>query len=148
MAELRDATIGDIPWLMEQAKEFAVFYGIKNDFAGNEKYLSEYVERIINDHYFRIVELGNKPVGFMAGYRSGHYLNPDIQVLAELFWWVIKEYRNSGVGKLLLEEFIKYGEDNADMISFTLEDVSPFREEFLISKGFRMKERIFIKEMN
>jgi len=52
------------------------------------------------------------------------------------------------VGLMLLEEFTDWGKRNADWISFSLEDKSPVKDTTLTKRGFRLKERSFILEVN
>lgn len=144
---IRDAKVDDIDWLMEQVRDFAKFYGTKANMAGNEEYGRKYLKHLMGYHFFKIAETqSGVRAGFIVGLISKHHFNPDLEVMTELLWWVPENLRHTGAGKKLFDAFMEYGENNVNLISFTLEDNTPLEDEFLLKRGFRLKERAFIKE--
>ncbi len=50
-----------------------------------------------------VAEMNDRVVGAVGAMASPLYANKSVLVGAELFWWVEPEYRNTGVGKLMLK---------------------------------------------
>lgn len=149
--KIRPADSRDIHWLCGQLKNFANFYGTHYNLFPDEDSAANTLSVIINDHYVRMAyeekEKSNKRVGFIAGIRTTHFLNPKIQLLSELFWWVDEKYRYSRAGLLLLNDFIEYGKKECHWVQFTLEHHSPVKDETLIKKGFKLQEKSFLMEI-
>lgn len=145
---VRAATPEDITWLLTQLKEFSAFYGTKKPLFGDEEYSRAKLLELIDQHLFLVaIEDLRGPVGFICGLSTPHFMNPDIQLLAEMFWWVVPECRGSKAGALLLNKFIQWGKENADWITFTLEHHSPVRDHILLKRGFKYQERAFLLEV-
>lgn len=148
MIRIRQARLDDVEWILAQVSDFSKFYGAAFDLSGNKEHGRKYISFLIEQHFVRVSEIDGKLTGLIAGLVVPHHFNPDLKGLNELLWWVPDEFRKTGSGKLLLEAFLMYGEHNGfDFISFTLEDNSPVRESTLTSRGFRMKEKTYIKEV-
>jgi hypothetical protein len=81
-----------------------------------------------------------------------HYLNPDLLVLTELFWWVVPKYRGGSAGGRLLLEFEEFGRRRgANLICMTLEqrtiDEGLIDPRSLLSRGYIEKERAYLLEL-
>jgi N-acetylglutamate synthase-like GNAT family acetyltransferase len=148
MIQIRLATVQDVDWLFACCEEFAAFYDSKISLAANPTYGKQFLAEVVEKHFVRIGVKDGVRAGFIAGLVAGHHFNPDIVQLTELLWWVPQAYRHTGVGMRLFEEFVKFGEDHCNWISFTLEDNSPIKDTFLLKRGFRMKEKVYIRECN
>lgn len=146
MVTTRPAFISDVEWLFEQCEAFAKFYGSKISLAGNPEYGKMFLGGLIENHYVQIGLKDGVRAGFIAGMVTPHHFNPNIKQLAELLWWVPEEFRNSGVGAKLFAEFITFGKENCDWITFTLEENSPVGDAVLLKRGFRMTERAYLME--
>lgn len=145
---VRRGTPEDIGWLVDQLKDFSLFYGTKRPLYTSEDFARKGLEKIINEHLLIIAEKdGVGPVGFIAGLFVPHVFNPDIFVLNEAFWWVPELYRGTRAGALLLREFVAWGKKEADWILFTLENESPVNETALLRHGFTFKERSYLLEV-
>ena len=150
MIQLRDANADDIPWLLEQLKDFSDFFGSKHSLFPSKKYGTEKLRELIEGHVMCVAhsDIEAKPcVGFISGILAPHFFNPEIIVLTELFWWVTPEWRNTRTGLMLLEEFIKVGTQKANWILMTLEEDSPVNPTSLIKRGFKVKEHNYLKEV-
>lgn len=112
---------------------------------------SEHVGKLLNNalehHVTFVAERGEERVGFILGCKMPHPFNPRIRTLSEQLWWVTEPYRGSRAGLLLLKAFVAWGEQNVDVISFGVEARSPVRDATLERHGFRLQERIFIREV-
>lgn len=146
MIKIRQAYKADVPWLFTQCEEFARFYGSKISLAGNPEYGRQFLTELVEKHFVRIGEHDGLAVGFIAGTVGPHHFNPDIIQLTELLWWVQPKARTSGVGMRLFEEFMNFGETECNWITFTLEEISPVSDRFLLKRGFRMTEKAYLKE--
>jgi hypothetical protein len=146
MLSTRRAKALDVEWLFACCEDFAKFYGSKISLAGNPEYGRIFLKDMIDRHYVLIGLKDNEPVGFIAGLITPHHFNPDIRQLAELLWWVPEQFRNTGIGMLLFNEFMEFGKENCDWITFSLEEISPIKDTFLLKRGFRMTERAYLKE--
>lgn len=148
MNRIRLATVDDVEWMFECCKEFAAFYGSKISLAAKPEYGKQFLTEIVEKHFVRIGTRDGVRAGFIAGLVAPHHFNPDIIQLTELLWWVPPMYRHTGIGMQLFDSFMVFGEDHCDWVTFTLEDNSPIKDTFLLKRGFRMKERAYIKECN
>lgn len=145
---IRRAHHNDLDFLLAQLREFSQFFGTEKALFGDESYARQTLLGMIADHPFFVAEgEGAGPVGFVAGLITPHLFNPNIRVLAETFWWVSEEHRGSRAGLMLLEEFVKFGKENVDWITFALEEKSPVNEKALTKRGFKLQERSYLKEI-
>ena len=48
---------------------------------------------------------------------------------------------------MLLKKYIEFGKKVANWIIMTLEDASPVKDESLLKRGFKLKERSFFLEV-
>jgi RimJ/RimL family protein N-acetyltransferase len=138
----------DLPWLIDQLKEFSQFYGTKKPLLKDEDYARSSMLTLIENHFVRIAEKDGVLVGFIVGLFAPHPFNPEIKTLTEQFWWVSEEYRGTRAGLLLLEAYMAWGQENADWVVFTLESKSPVREQTLINRGFQLYERSYLLEVS
>lgn len=146
---VRTAVVNDLDWLVQELKLFSDFYKTKHPLFGHEQFVREGMVTMIEKHLVLIAEKeGVGPIGFIAGLLVPHIFNPLIRCLTEAFWWVKEEFRSSRAGYLLLMEFIEFGKQNADWILCTIEEHSPINQEALTDRGFKLKERNYIMEVN
>lgn len=146
MISTRPAFIGDVDWLFEQCDAFAKFYGSKISLAGNPTYGKFFLQSLIDNHYIQIGMLDNTRAGFIAGLVTPHHFNPDIKQLSEILWWVPEEFRSCGVGAKLFKEFVEFGRENCDWITFTMEANTPIDDSILTKTGFRLTEKAYLME--
>ena len=143
---LRNAVLSDIEWILPELKAFAEFYASSHSlFSDDDGFNRNTLKLIIENHYFMVSESNEKPSGFIAGLISQHLFNPKIKTFTELFFWVKPEYRGSRAGSALMDDFTKFGEQY-DWTIMTLESESPIKDSSILKRGFREKERSFIKE--
>lgn len=96
-----------------------------------------------------IVGLSNdEPVGVIGGVLVNNLFNPAIKTLAELFWYVVPEYRKTKIGLLLLKAFEKVGKDLANEITFSiLLSNNDIKIETMEKLGYSLQEFGFQKEL-
>lgn len=153
---IRRASVTDITWLLEQLRAFDRFFGGKHSlFPSKDEVAIEIVGKLVETQPFFIAERSEREsdapdderMGFIAGALGPHPYNPELVVLAELFWWVDPAYRGSTVGARLFETFVQYGREYADWIQMTLEANSPIDPATLERRGFVPHERTFLLEV-
>jgi len=146
---VRPASTADIPWLLSQLKKFSEFFGSKIPLFEDEAHSTQGLHSMICDHVVFIAEQdGVGSVGFISGWRTQHPFNPKIRWLAETFWWVDEPWRGTRAGLMLLNKFTEWGKQNADWITFGLEENSPINDKTLIKRGFRLHERSYLMEVS
>lgn len=134
--------------MLDQLRQFSQFVGTKRPLFADEGFAREKMISMIREHVVLVAEKDTQRMGVIAGILVPHFMNPKIRVLAEMFWWVQPEHRQTRAGLLLLKEFIRYGKEAADWITFALEHNSPVRDETLLRHGFSPLERNFILEVS
>lgn len=148
---IRSANDSDIQWLTDQMIEFSKFQGTKISLFSTPEFVKIGLKNLIDNHFFKIACGCNDGIiermGFIAGILMPHPYNPRIRIFAEQFWWVEPKFRNSRAGLLLLNEFMGFGEKNADWVTFTIESKSPVSEKTLTRRGFQIQELSYLKEV-
>jgi GNAT superfamily N-acetyltransferase len=64
-------------------------------------------QQMMDQGLLLFAEVEGKPAGSVGAMASPLYANRTVMVAAELWWWVEPEYRNTGIGKLMLMEMEK-----------------------------------------
>lgn len=146
MIKVRQARTEDVPWLLKELAEFSKFYGTKNKLFGDQDYNTEYIEKVMDQHFILVSENDEELTGFIAGLLMLHPFNPKVKVLQELWWWVPEKFRGGRSGFKLFKDFCDFGDKYCDMTLFTLEDASPVSETMLTKRGFVKKEVTYVRE--
>ena len=148
MVNVRNATHKNIDWIMTELKEFAKFFGSKHSLYGDEEYVRNGLEILIDDHILLIAEDDLGLTGFIAALVLPHIFNPNIKTVIEIFWWVPEEHRHTRSGFLLLKELIKASDElGASWITMGLQNGTDVKEESLAKLGFHLHERNFLREI-
>ena len=145
--EVRWAKDSDLPWVVEELRNFSEFHDSKYDLFLNEENTEAVMKITMKDHVLMVAEKDNTLMGFISGYFVPHPFNPELQTLCEQFWWVPEIHRKTRAGLLLLNNFIKFGKEAAQWVIMTIEEKSPVNENSLIKKGFRLHERSYLMEV-
>lgn len=153
MTVVRRADLTDIPWLLDQLRAFDTFFASKHRLFPTEEVARAFLEALIGDadQPFFIAQ-NDVRTGFIGGTIGPHYLNPDLVVLTELFWWVVPAHRGSSAGGRLLVEFEEFGRQRgAQLICMTLEqrtiDEGLIDPRSLVARGYVEKERAYLLEL-
>ena len=143
---VRPGNPGDMLWMLEQLKEFSVFFGTKISLY-EESFAIEGLTKLMDNGLTLIAKRGDQRLGFIVGAITPHLFNPNVLVITELLWWVDPKHRNGKAGYLLLQEFIKWGKNNVDWIIFSLQEKTQVNEETLLKQGFEKIERSYLIEV-
>lgn len=147
---VRPATDADIDWLATQLREFSAQYGTKIEPFPDEDVARAWIHKMIREQVFLVADgyRDHERVGFIAGLIGSHLYNPRIRVLNELFWWVVPEHRGGPAAARLIDEFTTYGRANADWITFGTTKDTPIKDETLVKRGFVLREKAFMLEVD
>lgn len=146
MISIRRAEVRDIDWLLIQLKQFAEFLKTKHSVYGDEQYARSGLQVLIEKHVFLIAEKNGDPIGFISGFFTPHLFNPNLKILCELFWFVIPEFRRSRAGSMLLNEYMRFGKENAQWITMALNRFTQVNEQSLLKRGFQLHEKTYLFE--
>jgi predicted N-acetyltransferase YhbS len=144
---IRPATSDDLPWLIEQVREFAKFNNTKFFIFPSEEKARAGLIRMMEGHFMRIAEKDGKSVGFIAAWWVMHPYNDELPLLSETFWWVAPEHRQGRAGLMLLDEFVAFAKEHVKWATFSLLENSPVNERVLLKRGFRKHETAYLLEI-
>jgi hypothetical protein len=93
-----------------------------------------------------IVRCDGEPVGALGSILTPNIYNPTYKVLAEMFWYVLPEYRNTRAGLMLLNAFDQKASEIADESTLSLLSSSKVNTASMEKRGFKMVELGFNKK--
>lgn len=102
---IREATVADIPRLIEMGHRFVSETSYKDHLEENPEQMKILAEQIISNPNGRILvaEKDQKPIGMLALILFPHYLSGEL-VAGEVFWWVEPEARKGRTGLELMKK--------------------------------------------
>lgn len=110
----------------------------------NQKRIDELCHMMGQSKTAWVVKHNEIPIGALGALPVPHVFNPDITCLAEIFWYVLPEYRNGRAASLLLNRFCEESK-NYDESCFSLLVESEAVSKSLKKRGFMLKELGFKK---
>jgi hypothetical protein len=140
---VRYATSADISWMIAELKDFDDFYAARRRLYPGQEEAERKLEVLIKNH---VCLVAPDVRGFIAGLLAPHYMNDEIVVLTEVFWWVPKEHRRSRVGYQLLKRFTEHGRKVADWVIVTSGVSYPICGRIFERLGFRKQETCYLLE--
>lgn len=150
MINVRRAELIDVPWLVDQLRDFADRYGTRRNLCPDDpSEAAAIVGQMVTDHVFFVAERAGEYLGCVAGYLVGHPFNPSIRLLAETFWLVPAAPLSGFAAVSLLDAFVAFGKEHADWITFgTVEGVTHAAARHFLRRGFRLHERSYLLEVH
>jgi len=143
MVEIKDAQPKDIAWLMCQAEIFAASY--KAPFALMDRaHVYKLIEKLVAEDFFKIAEIDGVRAGLLGATVVPHVFNPQVRMAIELIWYVRKDYRSQGAGKALIESYVEWAKENADVVKMSLHSDTEVSGNFMAGMGFQFKEKSFM----
>lgn len=139
MYNIRNATVNDLPIMLEQAKVFIKFYGLD----WHEPSVATLLTTLINNGVVKIAFDKDTFVGAIGGIVVANPWNVTQQILQEMFWWVAEAYRGSSIGIRLLHSF-----ENSfkGTVVLSILPQTPVKNDMLFKLGYSIKEYAFVKD--
>lgn len=148
MYNIRKATGDDIFWLVKQAHVFLNEYPLEKYALFNMKNMVPLFFQLVTEGGVLMCEKDGTLVGTIGGFAQPHYLNPDLRVFNEVFWWIIEEHRNGKPALLLFNEYVKLGkEKGCQLITLSKLAHSGVKDSFFEKKKFKLLEKSFVLEV-
>ena len=134
-----------LEWFVEEAAVSMLFDEVCRPELVNIPHLYNLANTTMEQQTSWIVINNGTPIGALGSVLVPNIYNPEIKTLAELFWFVVKEYRMTRAGFLLFKAFEQKAKDCADEATLSLMFSSEVRTETLEKRGFIMEEMAFRK---
>ena len=144
---IRAALDSDVDWIMSRFRMASEFYGTHHSLYGYDEYVKKNLLDVIENHVFFIAEKKGNRVGYIGGFYSPHFFNPEFISLSQCFWWVDPEHRRGRATKLLLDTFVEFGEEFADWVTISTHSGTDIKDKHFEKRGFHLKEKKFLKEI-
>lgn len=144
---IRQATLTDMPEIIRMGRLFWSQTPY-NEIALCPDSLIETCAVMIDAGLLLIADIDGVTAGAVGAVASPLYANKSVLVAAELFWWVEPQFRNSGVGKLMLKS-IEDAARAAGVYRFTMaafDDIEIDKASSIYQRfGYKPTERSFGK---
>jgi len=151
---IRDATLEDIPTLLEMSQRFYYKanwkrYATFEDALGG---ITDWYTSCINSErlYCSVAEVDGEIVGFLNGVLSEVFWTPDVLCAHETVLWVEPKARNAQVGSKLLSAFTVWaGERGAKLVAAgSTQAVDPKAVGGVLRRlGFTLEEKIYVRTL-
>lgn len=156
---IRRAESADVPWLLEQLRAFAQFYGPEHSlFPDDDEEARDVIAWVIRDHLVLIAQRDDNGVpgyrlGLIGGLISAPFFNKALLTATEVWWWVMPEYRGStSAGGRLLVEFEEHARRvKAKKVALSLLhksiELGMIDPASLTRRGYTECERTYVKSL-
>lgn len=139
-------TYADIVWFAEVAATRMLLEEVKRPQLYNLARIYELSQMTITQGTSWVVKEGNTPVGAIAGLMHPALYNPALNVLTELFWYVLPEYRKGRAGYLLLKAIDEKAKESCDSLVLSLLPSSEVNYSSLGKMGLHPIEQSLCKD--
>lgn len=133
-------------WFVETAAVNMLVYEVRRPELVNIKNLYNLALQGIKDRTAWVAFKEDIPVGALGSLLLPNVFNPELASLAEVFWYVLPEYRRGRAGLLLLDVFDECGKQRAYDSTLSLLDSSEVNDKTLARRGFYLAEKGYRKE--
>jgi hypothetical protein len=106
----------------------------------NPKNLYQLFGKMCEDETGFIAKVDGKPVGALGSLLVPNMFNPEYEILIELFWYVLPEYRKTRAGVMLLDAFDNLGDELNVERTLSLLTSSDINVHKMSKKGYLLKE--------
>lgn len=143
--EVVELSISDLEWFVETAAVQMLTEELQRPELVNIENLYKLADIGMNSRTAFIVKKDDVNIGALGAIVVPNLYNPDFKTLAELFWYVLPEYRKTRAGLLLLNAFDARAKEIADDATMSLLPSSDVASKSLERKGFKLSEFGFRK---
>lgn len=142
---VEELTEKDLKWFVEVAAVNMLIYEVRRP------------ELVHMDNLYRLANLGmtggtafivkckGENAGALGSILLPNLFNPNIKTMAEIFWYVLPEYRMTRAGAMLLNAFNKKASEISDESTLCLMGSSEINIKTLEKRGFHLGEYAFRK---
>lgn len=142
-----ELTLDDIEWFVEVAAVNMLTHEVQRPELINVDNLYKLASMGLQSGTAFIAKKGDVPVGALGSLILPNLFNPDLTTMAEIFWYVLPEYRNTRAGALLFNAFDKKAEElGADEATLSLLGSSIINVNTLAKRQFHLGEYAFRKQ--
>lgn len=135
--------VEDFEWFTEVAAVRMLEDELKRPELVNMDNIRELATRGMFDGTAFVAKQGSMCVGAIGGLLVPNIFNSKLKTLAEVFWYVLPDYRNSRAGLLLLKAFEEKADEIADESTLCLLPSSTVNMGTLEKRGFYLSEFAF-----
>jgi len=136
----------DLSWFVETAAVRMLTDELKRPELINLDTLYALSYRGMDEGTAFIAKKGYEPIGALGALLVPNVYNSNILTLAEMFWYVLPDYRNTRAGAMLFSAFDVKGKECADESVLSLLGSSTVNMKTLEKRGFLLGEFAFRKE--
>lgn len=136
----------DVDWFVEVAAVGMLEDELKRPELVNRRHLYTLTQKVVEDGTAFIAKCDGVCVGALAAMLVPNMYNPNLKTFAELFWYVLPEYRATRAGALLFSAFESKGSECADEAVMSILNTSHVNVSTLNKRGFQLGEYAFRKE--
>lgn len=140
-----DLDDSNIEWFIETAAVNMLTDELKRPELINLDRIYSLAKKGMEDKAAFLAKHGDVYCGAIGGLLHGNLFNPDHLTLAEIFWYVLPQYRNGRAGYMLLQAFDKRASEIANDSVLSLLSSSEININGLEKRGFKMAESSFRK---
>jgi N-acetylglutamate synthase-like GNAT family acetyltransferase len=152
MTLIRRADPTDFPWLLEQLREFAAYFGGSTSLFPTDDEARAFLCNLLDAGHPILIAQNDVRTGFLVGTIGPHPFNSARITAFVLFWWVVPKYRGSMAGGRLLLEFRELARQRgATHLIAALQErtiaeglIDP---SSLVALGFHPQERAYLLEL-
>ena len=136
----------EIVWFVEVAATRMILEELKRPEILNKEQLYALAYQVADAGTAFVARCNGEPVGALGALLVPNIYNPEIRTMAECFWYVLPEHRESRAGLLLLNEFDRVASEQADEATMSLLGTSPVNLKTYEKRGFTLAEYAFTKK--
>lgn len=136
----------DLQWVIDVAAVRMLTEELKRPELVNMNNIQMLARKGLEDQTLFIAKQGDICVGTLGGLLVPNMFNSDLLTLAEVFWYVLPEYRNTRAGFLLLKTFEEKADESSYDSSLSLLPSSTISMEALAKRGFNLAEFAFVRK--
>lgn len=143
--ELGHLQAEDVHWFVEVAAISMLEDELKRPELVNREQLYYLTAQVMEAKTAFIVKKDGENIGAIAAVPVPNLFNPKLVTMAELFWYVLPEHRESRAGAMLLKAFDDCAAESADEATMSLLPTSIVNTRSLEKRGFMFGEVGFRK---
>jgi len=143
MIVVREFKNGDMPWMLEQAKQFFKYH--PHDLKFDPVHVLKLLMGLRDTGILLIAERDGVKLGAIGGLYNPNVFDPNFVILTELFLWVDKQHRKTRAVHHLIKAF-KERRSHADSVALCHTSLTPSMGRLYERNGLRLLESTYTQE--